>query len=94
MYPGRSGVLRIACDPSQNGFYVDLVDESPTCFYNFYVRSRFGCATRYRGPSASAADTGDPNQFIGLDAGSAFGCIIGGAALAFAVWFGVSYIRK
>jgi len=39
----RQSVLSIKCDYSVYGFIVDSVLESPTCYYNLYVRSRFGC---------------------------------------------------
>lgn len=78
---------------SIDGVEVQFVEESPTCFYNIYARSRFACASRYRGPDASGADTGDPNQFIGLTSGEAFGCVIGGVAIAIAVWMGITYAR-
>ncbi|KAA0152709.1 hypothetical protein FNF27_06444 [Cafeteria roenbergensis] len=90
---GRSSVLRLTCDPTVDGVAVQGVEESPTCFYNIYGRSRFACASRYRGPDASGADTGDPNQFIGLTGGESFGCIIAGVAIAIAVWMGVTYAR-
>jgi hypothetical protein len=92
--PGRQVMFSIQCDPSTPGFQVLYVDESPTCFYNVFMKSAYGCSQRYAGPDASTDPTGDPNQFIGLDGGAAFGCIVAGAVVAFGVWFGVNWYRK
>lgn len=91
---GRQALFAIQCDPSVPTFVVDSVVESPTCFYNIFTRSSAGCATRYTGPDASSAATGDPDQTIALDGGAAFGCVVAGAAMGFAVWFGVSWYRS
>jgi hypothetical protein len=93
----RSITFQIACDPTVNGIYIpdstNGILEGPVCSYNAYARSKWACASRYAGPDSSTAPTGDPNQFIGLDGGSAFACVIGGAALAFFVWAGIGYAR-
>lgn len=97
MRNGRQIVFKIACDPSKDILYIkkqnQSIAEGPTCFYTAYASSKMACAVRYTGPDASADATGDPDQVIGLDGGSAFGCVVGGAAIAFVVWAGIGYAR-
>lgn len=81
---GRNVTFHIECDPSVNLEFVDG-EESPTCSYQLYLKSKHACGDAYSGPGSASSRNG-------LVAGMFFlGLFIGILALGGYWWYTAKY---